>query len=173
MLNHTKHRVTLIDILKSIYADPELRIVLGFKGGTAAMLFYDLPRLSVDLDFDLFDAEKKELVFKKMKALLERYGILREATEKRYTLFFLISYEKGEHTIKVDISKRKGTSSFEVKNYLGITALVMRKDKADRGNGILFTIVSSRTMMNVKKSWRIWLLVFGLLSLVIGIGLIA
>jgi len=128
MLNHTKHRVTLIDILKSIYADPELRIVLGFKGGTAAMLFYDLPRLSVDLDFDLLDAEKKELVFKKMKALLERYGILREAKEKKYTLFFLISYEKGEHTIKVDISKRKGTGGFEAKSYLNVTALVMRKE---------------------------------------------
>lgn len=47
MLNQTKHRVTLIDILKSIYGDPDLRTILGFKGGTAAMLFYDLPRLSV------------------------------------------------------------------------------------------------------------------------------
>lgn len=128
MLDHTRHRVTLIDILKSVYGDPELRTVLGFKGGTAAMLFYDLPRLSVDLDFDLLNVDKKEVVFEKMKVLLERHGVLREAREKRYALFFLISYEKGEHTIKVDISKRKGTSGFEARSYLGVTALVMRKD---------------------------------------------
>lgn len=133
MLDQTKHRVTLIDILKSIYGDPDLRTILGFKGGTAAMLFYDLPRLSVDLDFDLLDADKKELVFKKMKALLTQHGVLRQAIEKRYTLFFLISYEREEHTIKVEISKRKGTSGFEPKGYLGVTALVMKPEDVIAG----------------------------------------
>lgn len=133
MLNHTKHRVTLIDILKSVYGDPDLRTILGFKGGTAAMLFYDLPRLSIDLDFDLLDADKKELVFEKMRILLERHGVLREAIEKRYTLFFVISYERDEHTIKVDISKRKGASGFEPKSYLGVTALVMKPEDVIAG----------------------------------------
>ncbi len=133
MLDHTKHRVTLIDILKSIYGDPDLRTILGFKGGTAAMLFYDSPRLSVDLDFDLLDEDKKESVFERMKAILERPGVLREAKEKRLTLFFLVSYEKGEHTIKVDISKRKGASGFELKGYLGVTALVMKPEDVIAG----------------------------------------
>ena len=133
MLNQTKHRVTLVDILKSIYGDPDLRTVLGFKGGTAAMLFYDLPRLSVDLDFDLLDAEKKKLVFKKMKSLLEKHGVLRQAVEKRNTIFFLISYEREKHTIKVEISKRKGASGFEPKGYLGVTALVMKPEDVIAG----------------------------------------
>lgn len=128
MFNQTKHKVTLIEILKDIYDDPELRTILGFKGGTAAMLFYDLPRLSVDLDFDLLDADKKELVFGKIKAILERHGILREAREKKYTLLFIISYEKGERTIKVDISKRKGASGFQLKSYLGIPVMMMKKE---------------------------------------------
>lgn len=144
MFDHTKHRVTLIDILKSVYGDPELRTVLGFKGGTAAMLFYDLPRLSVDLDFDLLDADKKELVFEKMKALLEKHGVLREAKDKRSTLLFIISYEKGEHTIKVDISKRKGTDGFEARSYLGVTALVMRKD--DMVAGKLAALLTRRKL---------------------------
>jgi len=50
--------------------------VLGFKGGTAAMLFYGLPRFSVDLDFDLLDSDKKELVLEKISQLLPRYGVL-------------------------------------------------------------------------------------------------
>jgi len=153
MLNHAKHRVTLIDILKSVYGDPDLRTVLGFKGGTAAMLFYDLPRLSVDLDFDLLDADKKELVFEKMKVLLDRHGVLREATEKRYSLFFLVSYEKGEHTIKVDVSKRKGTSGFESKSYLGVAALVMRKD--DMVAGKLAALLTRRrfAMRDIFDVW--------------------
>ncbi|MBM3254471.1 MAG: nucleotidyl transferase AbiEii/AbiGii toxin family protein, partial [Candidatus Omnitrophica bacterium] len=120
MFNHTRHRVILIEILKDIYSNPQLRTILGFKGGTAAMLFYDLPRLSVDLDFDLLNADKKELVFEKIKAILSRRGVLREAKEKKYTLFFLISYEKGERAIKIDISKRKGISGFQLKTYLGV-----------------------------------------------------
>ena len=128
MLNNIKHRVVLIEILKDIYADPDLRTILGFKGGTAAMLFYDLPRSSVDLDFDLLDADKKKIVLEKVKAILEHHGVLRQAIEKRYTLFFLISYEKGEHTIKVEISKRPATiSGFQLKTYLGISVLVMKE----------------------------------------------
>ncbi len=130
MLETIKHRVILIDILKSIYDDPILRTILGFKGGTAAMLFYDLPRFSVDLDFDLLDHTKKEIVFEKMKTLLKDHGLLREAKDKRFSLFFIISYEKYEHTIKVDISKRKNASAFLPKGYLGITALVMKPDDA-------------------------------------------
>lgn len=43
--------------------------VLGFKGGTAALLFYGLPRLSVDLDFDLIKPEAISLErLKKIKA---------------------------------------------------------------------------------------------------------
>lgn len=118
----------LLEILQSIYSDPQLRTILGFKGGTAAMVFYDLPRSSVDLDFDLLDESKKDVVIAKMPPILRRSGQLREATEKRYTLFFLLSYQKGQHTLKLDISKRPSGSRFEMKSYLGISALVMRQE---------------------------------------------
>lgn len=127
MLNKTKHRVVLIEILKSIYADPDMRTVLGFKGGTAALLFYDLPRMSVDLDFNLIDLDKKKLVFDTLKVILGQFGMLREAVEKRYTLFFLLSYEKQQHTIKVEISKRTSLSGFQPMRYLGISMLVMKQ----------------------------------------------
>ncbi len=127
MFSQAKHRVVLIEILKDLYEDPQVQTILGFKGGTAAMLFYDLPRLSVDLDFDLLDEDKKALVLGKVKAILDRHGILREAIEKKYTLLFIISYEKGQRTIKLDISKRKGSGSFEMKSYLGIPMLIMNQ----------------------------------------------
>jgi predicted nucleotidyltransferase component of viral defense system len=133
MLNKDTHRIILVKILKEIYHDPDLRNILGFKGGTAAFLFYNLPRLSVDLDFDLLDEEKKNLAFEKIKIILSKFGKIIEATEKKYTLFFLLSYEKGERKIKIEISKRSSKSSFEVKNYLGISILTMKKDDIAAG----------------------------------------
>ncbi|MBI2416007.1 MAG: nucleotidyl transferase AbiEii/AbiGii toxin family protein [Candidatus Kerfeldbacteria bacterium] len=65
MLNIDKHKSILIRILKDTYTDNTLGHVLGFKGGTAALLFYNLSRFSVDLDFDLLDPEQEEYVFEK------------------------------------------------------------------------------------------------------------
>lgn len=46
-----KHKFFMMQVLKDIYSDRELASCLGFKGGTALMFFYNLPRFSVDLDF--------------------------------------------------------------------------------------------------------------------------
>lgn len=128
MKNNSKHQVILVEILKDIYGDPELRTALGFKGETAAMLFYDLPRLSGDLDFDLLETAKKDTVFAKLKVILAGHGSLRQAIEKRFTLFFLLSYESGAHTIKVEISKRPTKTSFQLKSYLGIAVFVSKPE---------------------------------------------
>lgn len=133
VLNKDLHRTNFLTVLKEIYADPNLRTVLGFKGGTAAMLFYELPRFSVDLDFDLLDPTKKELVFEKIKAILQKLGVLSQAWGKQYTLFYLLHYQKRERTLKVEISKRPSRSEFELKNYLGIPMLVMKQEDITAG----------------------------------------
>ena len=128
------HRNILIHILKDIYTDQELAPALGFKGGTAAYLFYNLGRFSVDLDFDLLDADKKDIVFEKLKTILQEYGSLKEARKKRYSLFFLLSYDNKIHNaynVKVEVNLRNFGSQYEVKSYLGIPMNVMvRKDMA-------------------------------------------
>ena len=73
-LNTAIHKSQLIRILKEVYSNPKMGPLLGFKGGTAAFLFYDLDRFSVDLDFDLLDASKNELVFHEMHGILEKFG---------------------------------------------------------------------------------------------------
>ncbi len=60
-LDITKHKTHLTNILLDVYKNSTLSPVLGFKGGTAAMLFYKLPRFSVDLDFDLL-IDRKSVV---------------------------------------------------------------------------------------------------------------
>lgn len=65
MVNINKHKFFLAQILKDIYSDIELANCLGFKGGTALMFFYDLPRFSVDLDFNLLDLAKEKRCMKR------------------------------------------------------------------------------------------------------------
>ena len=134
MLNKDLHKVALINVLNAIYSDSQIRTLLGFKGGTAAFLFYDLPRFSVDLDFDLLDENKKELVFERLKKILSKVGKISQAQDKYFTIFFLINYQKSERNLKVEISKRSSTKAkYQVKNYLGIHMLVMKKEDAVAG----------------------------------------
>lgn len=124
----SRHKTILFQILKDIYKDRALAPFLGFKGGTAAAMFYGLNRVSLDLDFDLLDESKLNQVFSKIGGILSKYGTVKEESNKRFNLFWLLSYEeKGKH-IKIEVNKRQFGSKFEVTNYLGLPVLVMSKD---------------------------------------------
>ena len=130
-LDTAKHKSILVKILKDIYADPTISTILGFKGGTAAALFYNLNRFSVDLDFDLLDAEQEDYVFDRVKAIIEKYGTLREARKKRFNLFYILSYDEKDinaQNIKVEINRREFGSKYDVKSFLGISMQVMVKE---------------------------------------------
>jgi len=128
MLDRNIHKSVLLQILKDIYTDLSLGPFLGLKGGTAAHLFYKLGRFSVDLDFDLLNKEKDTLVFEKVGKILQGYGTIKEKHKKHNTLFFMLSYEEKAPNIKVEINLRGFGSRYEVKNYLGISMLVMVKE---------------------------------------------
>lgn len=128
MLNPIRHRNVLIQILRKIYSNPVLGPNLGFKGGTAAMLFYGLPRFSVDLDFDLLNPGLEEKILTEMPKTLQKLGDVNEAVKKNYTLLFILSYQKGQRLIKIEISRRPiYNDSFEKKNFLGIPMLVVKQ----------------------------------------------
>ena len=124
-LDISTHKTLLFQILKDIYSDRSIAPFLGFKGGTAALMFYDLDRFSVDLDFDLLDASKEALVFEQVMKIIQKYGTVREANRKRFGLFYVLSYEDKARHIKVEINLRRFGSHYEVKTYLGVSMLVM------------------------------------------------
>ena len=126
-LNITPHKNILIKILKDIYADTSLGFLLGFKGGTAAYLFYGLDRFSVDLDFDLLDKTREQEVLDKVGGIAQKYGIIKEKSDKRYNLFILLSYSNKAQNVKIEMNKRNFNSHYEVKSYLGISMLVMKQ----------------------------------------------
>ena len=135
MLNREKHRLIMGRIVEDIYRDIAIAPQLGFKGGTAAYLFYGLPRFSVDLDFDLLEIENQELnqmILAEITKIIERYGQVRESRIKRFTIFSLLSYGRDDHNIKVEINTRKFFSDiknrYEFKENLGIPMLIAKPD---------------------------------------------
>lgn len=122
------HKNMLIRILKDIYTNATIGPFLGFKGGTAAYLFYGLNRFSVDLDFDLLDSSKKHQVFEQLKKILEEHGVIRDSYEKTHTLFLMVSYSEKHRNIKVEVNFRDFGSQYEVKPYLGISMKVMVRE---------------------------------------------
>lgn len=133
-LDQAIHRKILIKILKDIFSDHQIGPALGFKGGTAAHLFYNLERFSVDLDFDLLNQAKEDIVFERVKKILENYGTLKEVAKKRYNLLYLLSYADklpDAQNVKVEINRRDFGSKYAIESYLGISMKVMvREDMA-------------------------------------------
>ena len=125
ILDFSKHKNILLQILKDIYSDTSIAPYLGFKGGTAAMMFYDLPRPSVDLDFDLLDESKKDDVFEKINKIIGNYGKITNSYIQQFNLKNVISYETGAQSIKVEVNRRQFGSKYVMKTYLGISMLVM------------------------------------------------
>jgi predicted nucleotidyltransferase component of viral defense system len=124
-LNIPTHKTVLFQILKDVYSDSLVAPFLGFKGGTAAVMFYGLERFSVDLDFDLLDEGRQDAIFEQVVKIVSKHGNLKEAYKKRFSLFCLLSYEDRARNIKVEVNRRQFGSRYEIKTYLGVSMLVM------------------------------------------------
>ncbi len=131
MFEVQKHKINLTNLLVKLYKDSEIAPTLGFKGGTACYFFYDLPRLSVDLDFDFinlskFNDEKKDKIIRKIEDILVKDYEILDSSKKLNTLFWLVSYEKGTRNIKIEISTRDYPNSYEYRNFYGTTINVLK-----------------------------------------------
>lgn len=117
----------MLQILKDLFSDAELADCLAFKGGTALMFFYGLPRFSVDLDFNLLDTDKEKEVYEKVKKILSKYGDIHDEALKFYGSVFVLDYGQNERKLKVEISNRQYDNHYEIKNLLGIDMKVLVK----------------------------------------------
>lgn len=126
MFDINNHKFFLLQILKAIYADPCLASSLGFKGGTALMLFHKLPRFSVDLDFNLIETDDMENIYQKIKNILKAHGKIRDEAIKHFGLLLVLNYEKENRNLKVEVSNRTYPDKYELRDYLGISMKVMK-----------------------------------------------
>lgn len=127
-MDFSKHKQILLQILKDIYSDTYLATTLGFKGGTAAYLFYGLDRYSVDLDFDLLDESREQEVFESLKKIVSNYATIEDEHVKRFNLLVVASYTTGAQKIKIEVNRRQFGSKYDVQTLLGISMQVMIKE---------------------------------------------
>lgn len=159
MLNREKHQLLMGRILRDIYADASIAALLGFKGGTCAYFFYDLPRFSVDLDFDLLTSEEDDqhVVFETVRKILETHGDVKESHIKGRTMFFLLSYGDTDHNIKVEINRRMDipaiSGHFELREYLGISMLICKKPYMFAGKLAALTLRKETAMRDIYDIW--------------------
>ena len=125
MIDITKHKFYMVQLLKDIYSDAELANCLGFKGGTALMFFYELPRFSVDLDFNLLTPEKSEAVYQKIRKIVLKYGKIHDEAPKFYGDILVLDYGIAERKLKIEISNRQSDDNYNVHNLLGINVKTM------------------------------------------------
>ncbi|MBN2175906.1 MAG: nucleotidyl transferase AbiEii/AbiGii toxin family protein, partial [Bacteroidales bacterium] len=125
MLDLNRHKFIMLQILKDIYSDIEMAASLGFKGGTALMFFYGLPRFSVDLDFNLLYAEIEAKVFRKIREIARRYGTIHDEARKFNGIIVVVNYGRGERKLKIEISNREFNDHYEIKSFMGISMKVM------------------------------------------------
>lgn len=153
MLNPEKHKGILVRILKDIYTDNTLGTFLGFKGGTAAMLFYGLNRFSVDLDFDLLDPVSEVYVSDRVSQIIINYGKVKGRKSKYYTLFFELAYSERDRNIKVEINRRTFGSQYAVTNYFGISMNVMVREDMFANKLAAFYERAERTNRDIFDVW--------------------
>ena len=124
-MNKNKHKLYMAQILSLIFKDKELCNVLAFKGGTSLMFFHNLNRFSTDLDFNLLDPEKLEIVYEKVRAILTRFGTIDDEAKKIYGPVLVLNYGKGERMLKVEISIRQFPNHYEMRSLAGTDIRVM------------------------------------------------
>lgn len=125
MLNTTIHERKMIKLFLDILDNRNLSATLGFKGGTALYLFYDLDRFSTDLDFNMIS---EDFSIEEMTLEIEKTLKIEEYKEKRYTHLWLCSYSKGQHKIKVEVNKREYPDKYEIKDFRGYSCRILSKE---------------------------------------------
>jgi len=127
MLNQDKHKQIMTKILLDLVSEKSLSAKLGFKGGTTLFLMYGLDRFSTDLDFDLIGGGGEDEISKITEIIENTLTILDKHT-KRYTWYWMGSYDKGEHKIKVEINTRPYPNKYEIRDFRGYSIQVLGRE---------------------------------------------
>lgn len=146
MLNVILHRKKMYEILKEIYSSNYAKN-LAFKWWTLCYFMHSLDRFSTDLDFNLIWDNDEEKLFEEIKKILENKWIIKESYNKRFTLFFLLSYGESDMNIKIEINKRnRENNKYEILNFFWTDIIVM--DKSSIFANKLVALTDRKIMVN-------------------------
>ncbi len=92
------------------------------------MFFHNLPRFSVDLDFNLINAYYEDQVYDAVRTILLKYGKIHDEAKKFYGPILVLDYGAGDRKLKVEISKRDFGDKYIIANLLGLNIKLMAKE---------------------------------------------
>lgn len=92
------------------------------------MFFHNLPRFSVDLDFNLINADYEDQVYDAVRTILLKYGKIHDEAKKFYGPILVLDYGAGDRKLKVEISKRDFGDKYIIANLLGLNIKLMAKE---------------------------------------------
>ncbi len=92
------------------------------------MFFHNLPRFSVDLDFNLINAYYEDQVYDAVRTILLKYGKIHDEAKKFYEPILVLDYGAGDRKLKVEISKRDFGNKYIIANLLGLNIKLMAKE---------------------------------------------
>ena len=124
-MDKNRHKLYMAQILSLIFKDKYLCNCMAFKGGTSLMFFHNLNRFSTDLDFNLLDSEKLDMVYEKVRNILTRFGTIDDEAKKLFGPVLVLNYGKGERMLKGEISIRQYPNHYEMHSLAGTDIRVM------------------------------------------------
>lgn len=92
------------------------------------MFFYNLPRFSTDLDFNLLNEEKETEVYERVRKIILKYGKIHDEAIKHYGIILVLDYGIGQRKLKIEISNRLYENHYEIRNFLGLQMRLMVKE---------------------------------------------
>ncbi|OQA54841.1 MAG: hypothetical protein BWY42_01614 [Candidatus Omnitrophica bacterium ADurb.Bin277] len=126
---------------------------IAFKGGTCAYLFYNLPRFSFDLDFDML-REFGAAEIDRFRGILSANGQAKEFSDKRNTVFCLFDYGKGRPNIKVEIGRRVWKNNvYKPVWFLGVPLLVADETTVLTNKLVALTDRKTAVARDLYDSW--------------------
>jgi predicted nucleotidyltransferase component of viral defense system len=129
---------------------------IAFKGGTALKLFYDLPRYSEDVDYDIlpgvFDEELLDVITRLFKK--QKWEITDQAL-KYYTLLFELRFAGIERNfrLKIEISTREKQFDTAILSLRGVPVLTLEPSFLMTEK--LFTFIERETGRDIFDAWFI------------------
>lgn len=116
-MDRNRHLLFMRKLLLEFFRDPLLSSELKFKGGTAAMFFYGLPRFSTDLDFNLANGSSQLAVYERIMEFVSRSGKIVDSANKRFGPIVVLDYGSGERNLKVEVSNRIYDNHYSLQSF--------------------------------------------------------
>lgn len=101
---------------------------IAFKGGTALKLFYDLPRYSEDIDYDLLQGTSPEKLIHTIKGLCIKNGWeITDDAVKHFTILVELRFKGPDRNfhVKIEISTREKTLKTAIQPLRGVPVLTL------------------------------------------------